>query len=109
MNKYGYKYEEFEEKHAVSGGFINNINFLIPYINEFTYDMLPSVPYLPRNDIRIIETNENVPTSDMLKTRHRTLSANGFLIEFSDSFYLEKVLMKEIFYNNSIHLHCINV
>ena len=106
LNKYGYKYEEFEEKHAVSGGFINNINFLIPYINEFTYDMLPSVPYLPRNDVRIIETNENVPTSDMLKTRHRTLSANGFLIEFSDSFYLEKVLMKEIFYNNSIHLLC---
>lgn len=106
LNKYGYKYEEFEEKHAVSGGFINNINFLIPYINEFTYDMLPSVPYLPRNDIRIIKTNENVPTSDMLKARHRTLSANGLLIEFSDSFYLEKVLMKEIFYNNSIHLLC---
>ena len=106
LNKYGYKYEDYEEKHAISGCFSNNINFLIPFINEFTYDMLPVNPYLPNSNIRLIKTYGTIPTVNMLKARRRTLPANGLLIKFSDSIYLEEVLMKEIYYNNSIHLLC---
>lgn len=36
--KYGYSFEDYERLHATSGCYSNNINFLIPYINEFTYD-----------------------------------------------------------------------
>lgn len=106
LRKYGYDDREYEEKHSSSGFFTNNINFLIPYINEFTYDMLPKNPYLPRKDVKIIKTNENIPTTDILKARRRTLPANGFLIKFSDSIYLEQALLKEVYYNNSIHLLC---
>ena len=106
LNKYGYKYEDYEEKHAISGCFSNNINFLIPFINEFTYDMLPVNPYLPNSNIRLIKTYRTIPTVNMLKARRRTLPANGLLIRFTGSIYLEEVLMKEIYYNNSIHLLC---
>ena len=53
--KYGYTYEDYEEIHATSGCYSNNINFLIPYINEFTYDMLPEKPYPPDSRIRLIK------------------------------------------------------
>lgn len=104
--KYGYTYEDYEEIHATSGCYSNNINFLIPYINEFTYDMLPEKPYPPDSRIRLIEIKKPISYGEMLKARRRTLPANGLLVKFEDSIFFEKAFLKEVYYNNSIHLLC---
>ena len=100
--KYGYNFDDYEEIHATSGCYSNNINFLIPYINEFTYDMLPEKPYPPDSRIRLIEIKNPFSYGEMLRARKRTLPTNGLLVEFED----ERAFLKEVYYNNSIHLLC---
>ena len=104
--KYGYRFDDLEKAHATSGCFINNINFLIPYINEFTYDMLPEKPYPPDSRIRLIEIKTPISYGEMLRARKRTLPANGLLVKFEDSIFFERAFLKEVYYNNSIHLLC---
>ena len=104
--KYGYNFDDYEEVHATSGCYNNNINFLIPYINEFTYDMLPEKPYPPDSRIRLIEIKNPLSYGKMLQARKRTLPANGLLIKFENSAFFEKAFLKEAYYNNCIHLLC---
>ena len=104
--KYGYSFDDYEEVHATSGCYSNNINFLIPYINEFTYDMLPEKPYSPDMRIQSVGINKPISFGEMLKARKRTLPANGLLIKFENSIFFERAFLKEVYYNNSIHLLC---
>ena len=103
--KYGYNFADYQYLHASSNVYINNVNLLVPFINEFTYDMLPTKPYCPRNDIKFVHC-EDIDFTEMLRSRRKTLPANGLNVEFEDSIYFENILLKETYHNNSIHLLC---
>lgn len=104
--KYGYDLEKLEETHAASMFHINNINLLVPYINEFTYDMVPTETYFPSIELENIIETKDTDFTDMLLRRKRTLPANGLSVSFENSKYIKKMLLKEVYYNQSINLLC---
>lgn len=97
--------EEFEFYTVASNGFGNNITLLVPYINEFTFDMLPFHVFAPSSNVTLIKTKQ-VDFKERLQKRHKTLPANGAVITFTDSIYLEKATLKELLYNNAIQMLC---
>lgn len=105
FKKYGYSFDRYDEVHSTSNCFINNVNLLVPYINEFTYDMLPANPYPPRTNIQYVIAKDKDFT-EMLRSRRKTLPANGLVVNFSESVFYDKILLKEVFHNGCIHLLC---
>lgn len=106
LKKYGYNNEdEFRYVNAASMSFYNNITLIVPYINEYTFDMLPCKAYAPSALTPLIRTN-NTDFTDRLKNRRRTLPTNGAVVTVDNSIYLKKVTLKEVFHNNAIHMLC---
>lgn len=105
FKKYGYSIDRYDEVHSSSNSFINNVNLLVPYINEFTYDMLPEKPYPPRINIQYV-TAKDLDFTEMLRSRRKTLPTNGLVVNFKNSIFFEKILLKEVFHNGSIHMLC---
>lgn len=104
--KYGYDLATFDKSHAQSNFHINNINLLVPFINEYTYDMVPSVPYMPFLEEKYVIGTKDTDFTDMLQRRKRTLPANGLSVTFEGSKFIKSMLLKEVYYNQSIHLLC---
>lgn len=103
---------EFDYLNERDKNFATQMYALIPYINEYSYDIVPSaqnVFLLLAPTFLTIVFGERYQTDElevMLKKRVRTLPANGQTFEFkyaegtSAAFYIG--LFKEIFYNDSI-------
>ena len=102
FKKWGYDInseEEAEELRIESQIFGNVVQYLIPFVNEYTIDILPEKPM----SVRLGEYIDKIPLpllttdySDLLQKRRRTLPTNGLVIEFSNSFY-RKLLLKEVY------------
>ena len=89
---------------------------LMPYINEYTYDMLPDVkkPFTTfATPFFAIQSKPDIQTDDlveMLRHRSRTLPSNGAHFEFFDTqdelnmktHIISKVHMKEMLYGDTI-------
>lgn len=106
FNKYGLKDEdEYRFCSSASTIYQNNILLLVPYINEYTFDMLPVYMYSPNITTPLIKPKD-IDFTERLKNRHRTLPTNGAVVYFQDSIYLKTAILKEIFYNNTIHMLC---
>lgn len=45
--KYGYDLLSFQDARSKSNFHRNNINMLVPFINEYTYDLIPVEPFFP--------------------------------------------------------------
>lgn len=106
MKKYGMNdTNEFYFYNSASNTFSNNISLLVPYINEYTFDMLHYYVYAPNTQIPFV-TTESVDFKERLKNRRKILLMNGIIITFENSIYLKKVTLKEVFHNNAIHLLC---
>ena len=106
--KAGYPHiRSMEELDALSNAdrvFDNHIASLLPFINEYTYDILPvnlfaplTVPFMFFN----ITLHEDT-LSGMLRHRSATLPSNGVSFKFSSPSFISEVLMKEVFYNDRI-------
>lgn len=79
---------------------------LLPFINEYTYDMLPQTIYNADSYI-IHRVKVNIDLSELrraLKHRKRTLPTNGVRITFSGAEIFSELLLKEILYDNSIYM-----
>ena len=102
FKKWGYDInseEEAEELRIESQIFGNVVQYLIPFVNEYTIDILPEKPM----SVRLGEYIDKIPLpllttdySELLQKRRRTLPTNGLVIEFSNSFY-RKLLLKEVY------------
>lgn len=82
----------------------NNVLDLSFYINEYTYDILPLVPFIS-NVCGLMLLRAIVPDTTLktqLKKRKRTLPSNGYIVEFEGKTMFKKALFKETYQNNSI-------
>ena len=79
---------------------------LLPFINEYTFDVLPQTVYNANSDI-IHRILPNMPSSVLradLRRRKRTLPTNGAKVKFIGTSILQELLLKEILYDGSIYL-----
>ncbi len=105
--------EEAEILNNMDRFFINQIAILLPFINEYNYDLLPTnnfntfvLPFYALT-FRNLDINQII---DMLHHRNQMLPSNGVSFELNQNphgFYkgiIHKVTMKETLYNESIWL-----
>ena len=78
---------------------------LLPFINEFTFDILPKTPFSIRTDrIKNLKSSLDLTTiHQALTKRKQTLPSNGVRIDFSDNSIFKTLFLKEILYDNSIY------
>lgn len=98
---------ELERLQGIDKLHLNQIVALLPMINEYTFDIVPVTPFTTiADDFFSIQVNS--PSSEELKEklnhRNRTLPTNGVIFQFEPGRLVKSVLMKEIFYNDSIHM-----
>ena len=79
---------------------------LLPFINEYTFDILPQTIYNANSDIiHRVMVNVDLPElKEALKHRKRTLPTNGVRITFTGAEIFSEILLKEILYDNSIYM-----
>lgn len=85
----------------------NTYTILLPFINEYTFDILPEIQYdagvPPLLGLHVSADTHELKTA--LKKRKRTLPSNGVKIELDDPIgELQGVLLKEIFHGDAVHL-----
>lgn len=105
--KYGYDIKDFNELQMLTNVDLihgTTISTMIPFINEYTFDILPESPFIPEVSTFFV-FHSKYPFSDLtarLTKRKRTLPANGVVIKFNEDFPFKEILLKEILYDNSI-------
>ena len=79
---------------------------LLPFINEFTYDMLPQTPYNANSNIvqRLRSTINNDTVVQALTKRRKTLPTNGVCISFAQGCSFSSLHFKELLFDNSIYM-----
>ena len=79
---------------------------LLPFINEYTFDILPQTIYNANSDIihEILTWVDLDTIKADLKHRKRTLPTNGVRITFSGTEIISEILFKEILWDNSIYM-----
>ena len=104
--------QDLEHLQNIDKTFVSTMGVMMPYINEYTYDILPQPEeafqcnVLPYYYIKFNEQYDIPTLRDMLNRRARTLSANGVKISIKDSendfFAWKDILMKETFHSDAI-------
>ncbi|MEG1723767.1 MAG: hypothetical protein RR313_00095 [Anaerovoracaceae bacterium] len=108
--KYGYDdvktIEDMEQLANIDRIFTNEHVAMTPFINEYTFDLLPVQPFTTYAlDFHTLCTDLDYKTFQMqLHKRKRTLPTNGMTFQFTEGGLIKSVLFKEILYNNSITL-----
>lgn len=108
--KYGYHFSSYAEydllgekvKLHSSAGFA-----MLPFINEYTYDILPITPFSANGSFLLEIEAKNPHLSELMQTlkkRKHTLPANGVQINFADNPVVDSILFKEILYDNKIFM-----
>lgn len=79
---------------------------LLPFINEYTFDILPLHIYNADSNIihRILTMVDLGKLKANLKHRKRTLPTNGVRIVFTGAEIFSEITFKEILYDNSIYM-----
>ena len=81
-------------------------SILLPFINEYTFDIIPQEIYNGNSNILHFLMNKvDLPAlREDLKHRKRTLPTNGVRIVFDPKEEIRELLMKELLYDNSIYM-----
>lgn len=110
-SKYGYKdvynINEISTLSAVDRIASNQRLAMLPFINEYTFDLLPTTPFSTfAAPFAFLRTSLSADTLvNQLHKRKRTLPSNGVTFIFNDEkMLIRKVLLKEILYDESIHM-----
>ena len=86
--------------------FSNHVVAMLPFINEYTYDILPTRVFTPSTApfifFRTLTSKEQLV--EMLRHRSATLPTNGVFFRFSSPSFIHEVQMKEVFYNEKIYM-----
>lgn len=107
--KYGYDVKSMDDLELYSNIDklqTTTITALLPFINEFTYDILPTKPFSTRASY-FERLNTILALNDLkqaLCRRNKTLPSNGVIITFKDNPLFERLLLKEIFFDDCIFL-----
>lgn len=107
--KYGYDVWSLDDILFLSNNdklYSMNIAALLPFTNEYTYDILPTNP-IKSNSRHLINFSSDYPLDDLhtkLTKRRRTLPSNGVSITFEDCPPITRILLKEVNYDNRIYL-----
>lgn len=107
--KYGYNVKSIEELQILTNIDkiqTTTITSLLPLINEFTYDILPQTPFTTKAlGFETFKTTLDLEAlQDELTKRKKTLPANGVIITFKDNSHYKSLLLKELYFDNSIFL-----
>ncbi len=107
--KYGYTVRTMEELHILTNvDKIHTITItsLLPLINEFTFDILPQTPFSTKAiGLELLSSKIDIEVlKDALTKRNRTLPSNGVVITFKDNPFYKSVLLKELYFDNSIFM-----
>lgn len=86
--------------------FTSSSGSLLPFINEFTYDILPVEPFEPNVKIffDLIAEKSTDEIKDALLHRKATLATNGVKIIFNDNSVFKGLLMKETYFDNTVFM-----
>lgn len=105
-SKYGYpikSYEDVEILSNVDRVYTAMVSTLYPFINEFTYDILPDKPFNTiANPLSCLTSGITYSLTQKLKKRKKTLPTNGVLITFEDNPFFKTLLLKEIHFDTGI-------
>lgn len=109
FKKYDYpihNLREYEEISNIDKGHISATIALLPLINEFTFDIYPQVPYtcfvIPFEFLSSHISSSKI--KEDLSKRNKTLPSNGVEIHFKDNSLFKGLLLKEIYFNDSIFM-----
>ena len=82
----------------------NNILMMIPWINEYTYDLLPE--RLPDPNCLMPKSikMDYHPDKKRLAQRRRTLPSNGVSIKVEGNSLIEEIYMKELYHAEAIYM-----
>lgn len=106
--KYGIHADDLDAVHRLNSMdriFSNHIAALLPYINEYTYDIVPTkifsayaTPFMGLKCMTDIDS-----LTDLLKShRCKTLPGNGLLVTLTGIPLIKSLLLREILYDNTI-------
>ena len=104
---YGYDIqneEDLQQHNTVLRNYDNTIAMMIPWINEYTYDILPERLIKPYLEIPPVLKNLYVPDKEAFRHRRRTLPANGVTVRIEGNPLIEAIRMKEIFHADAIYM-----
>lgn len=108
-HKYGYPIKSMQDLQIITN--VDKIQTtttttLLPFINEYTYDILPQKPFTTKaSAFDILNTSLDIgEIKQALTKRKRTLPSNGVNITFEENELLKSLLLKEIYFDNSIFL-----
>lgn len=108
--QYGYPGMEDQEKNlaimSTSRFYTNDVINIAPYINEYTFDIVPVTPFIPdiRDDMWGYPVRFDFSLEDILSHRRRTLPANGLKVTFTGARMFQTLLLKECYHNSEIVL-----
>ena len=108
-SKYGYNIKSIEDLHLVTNIDkiqTTTIDAILPFINEYTFDIIPQTPFTSFVLILdVIKTEVNLEEiKNKLTKRKRTLSTNGAEVHFKNSPFIQDLLLKEILFDNRIFM-----
>ena len=99
--------EDVEHYSNMDRTYTNHIAAMVPFINEYTFDIVPVKPYtcfvVPFYTL-FVGSPSTEKLQEMLCRRSRTVPSNGVIFRFKDSDIIKKVLMKEILYDDKIYM-----
>lgn len=107
--KYGYNVRSMDDLQIITNVDkiqTTTIAAILPFINEYTYDILPQEPF----SAIILGIDKAKTTVDLdtlkqhLTKRKRTLPTNGVEIHFKDTPTFKQLLLKELLFDNRIFL-----
>ena len=110
--KYGYlirNQNDVSELNSECQTYTNNVYSLLPYINEYTFDILPQRPLavgISKMDWPMLRDTKFIDQIVELLAKHkrRTLPANGARMEIGGSNVYKELFIREIFHNDHMVL-----
>ena len=107
FSRYGYTIsteEDIENNNTILRSYDNNILMMIPWINEYTYDLLPErlakIYYKMPDKLRM----EYQVDKGRFRHRKRTLPSNGVSITIDGNPLIEEIRMKELYHADAIYM-----
>ena len=98
--------EDTERVGLLGRVFVNQVAASLPFINEYTYDMVPKRALTPKEypfmSIHVTTTVEAL--MEKLHRRNRTLPTNGVVFKFERNPLFREVHMKETFYDDRVYM-----
>ena len=105
--RYGYTINseaDLQKYNTVLRTYDNNILMMIPWINEYTYDLLPEKLPNPYCSVPKYMRIGYQPDKKCFARRRRTLPSNGVKVIIEGNPLIEEIKMKELYHADSIHM-----